>query len=155
MSDRPVLVKESWAKKVDDAVFSSNGASKRDVSTLFYDVRPAVLASAWSQNAAGLWTATAKFLVNDAVDSSFTFPVCAPASTSSPGGTVDSTRFYVVWRGRWEMLAGAGGGMTPADVDARINLKMQSVSISYVESVSILNGVLTFTSNTATVYVPR
>ena len=155
MSDRPTLVKESWAQRVDDALFSSSGGATQGASSLFYDVRPAVLASSWTQNAAGVWTATANFLVNDVVDASFTFPVYAPTTATNPGGTAGTTRFFVIWRGRWEMLAGAGGGMTPADVDARINLKMQSVSISYVESVSILGGVLTFTNNTATVYVPR
>ena len=77
---------------------------------MFYDIRPAVLASQWAQNAAGLWVATANFLVNDVLDSSFTFEAYAPAATSSPGGSVGTTRFYVVWRGRWEMIAGAGGG---------------------------------------------
>lgn len=102
-----MLVNETWLQKVQNAVFSSDGTTKTlGAASLFYDIRPAVLASDWLQNAAGLYAATANFLVNDAVDSSFTFPVYAPTATSAPGGAAGSTRFFVVWRGRWEMMGG-------------------------------------------------
>lgn len=112
MSERGFVVAESWLRKIEDAASTSpeSGGRRGSGSALFYDIRPARLQTAWTQNAAGLWTATARFIVNDAVDDSFTFPVCAPTATSSPGGTAESTRFFVVWRGRWELLSSASGG---------------------------------------------
>ena len=68
------------------------------------DVRPARLQSSWAQNSAGVWHATACFIVNDTVDTSFVFPVYAPTSTGNPGGEAGSSRFFVVWRGRWELM---------------------------------------------------
>ena len=106
------LVAPEWAKRVDETVRRFDAAqlaTRQDVGSVFYDLRPAVLASAWSQNGAGLWTATANFLINDNVDSSFAFPVAAPTATDDPGGDVGTTRFFVVWRGRWELVADAGG----------------------------------------------
>ena len=109
-----MLVSRDWLERVDAALFGNNQNPPPNppLTSLFYDVRPVELKSAWSQNAAGVWTATAAFIVNDQTDSSFVFPVFAPASTSDPGGTAGSTRFFVVWRGRWEML---GGVKTTAD----------------------------------------
>lgn len=112
MAQDGYLVAPEWAKRVDETVRRVDAAqlaTRQDVGSVFYDLRPAVLASAWSQNGAGLWTATANFVVNDAVDSSFTFDVAAPTATDDPGGDVGTTRFFVVWRGRWELVAGAGG----------------------------------------------
>lgn len=106
------LVASEWAKRVDETIRRFDAAqlaTRQDVGSVFYDLRPAVLASAWSQNGAGLYVATANFLINDAVDSSFAFPVAAPTATDDPGGDVGTTRFFVVWRGRWELVAGAGG----------------------------------------------
>lgn len=104
-----VLVDQKWAERVNVKCFGLpvEGASN-PVHNLFYDVRPARLQTAWTQNAAGVWTATACFVVNDVADSSFTFPVFAPTATADPGGTAETTRFFVVWRGRWELIAGAG-----------------------------------------------
>lgn len=107
--DDGVLVSRRWLERVNQALFGHSQIAHEynDSTSLFYDVRPAVLASAWSQNAAGVWTTTAMFLVNDVVDSSFVFPVVAPTATADPGGTTGKTRFFVIWRGRWEMIAGA------------------------------------------------
>lgn len=72
------------------------------------DIRLARLQSAWTQNAAGIFTAQACFIVNDVPDTSFLFTVWAPVATENPGGTSGTTRFYVIWKGRWELLeAGA------------------------------------------------
>ncbi|MBQ9811690.1 MAG: hypothetical protein IJM54_00125 [Thermoguttaceae bacterium] len=68
------------------------------------DVRPARLQSAWTQNEAGVWKASACFIVNDRVDSSFAFDVYAPLATSPPQGVAGVERFFVVWRGRWEAI---------------------------------------------------
>lgn len=112
MNEDGMLVSREWLERVDAALFGTSRADSdgKRVASLFYDVRPARLESAWTQNGAGLWTATASFLVNDAADSSFVFPVVAPTATEDPGGDVQTTRFFVVWRGRWELVAGAGGG---------------------------------------------
>ena len=112
MAQDGYLVAPEWAKRVDETVKrfdASQLATRQNVGSVFYDLRPAVLASAWAQNGAGLWTASANFIINDAVDSSFTFDVAAPTATADPGGDVGTTRFFVVWRGRWELVAGAGG----------------------------------------------
>ncbi|MBP5623099.1 MAG: hypothetical protein J6X44_13915 [Thermoguttaceae bacterium] len=68
------------------------------------DVRPARLQSAWTQNDAGAWKATACFIVNDRVDASFVFDVYAPLATTQPQGVAGVDRFFVVWRGRWEAI---------------------------------------------------
>lgn len=108
--DDGVLVSRRWLERVNQALFGHSQIAHEynDSTSLFYDVRPAILASAWTQNASGVYQATAKFIVNDAVDSSFTFPVVAPTATDKPDGDVGTTRFFVIWRGRWEMIAGAG-----------------------------------------------
>lgn len=112
MNEDGMLVSREWLERVDAALFGTSKANAdgKRVASLFYDVRPARLESAWTQNGAGLWTATASFIVNDVADSSFIFRVYAPTATEDPGGTVQTTRFFVVWRGRWELVAGAGGG---------------------------------------------
>lgn len=69
-----------------------------------FDIRPCRLQSAWTQNEAGVWRATACFIVNDRVDTSFVFEVFAPLATSTPQGVVGVERFFVVWRGRWEAI---------------------------------------------------
>ena len=125
-ADRAVLVKESWARRVTDATKLTEQAEAKAGETgkpqyslsRFYDIRPAVLKSAWTQNSAGIYQATAAFVnsATGAVDASYIFPVTAPANTSAPEGTVDETRFFVAWRGRWEMIAGAGGGGGEAGV---------------------------------------
>lgn len=121
--DRPVLVKESWAKRVQAATAATErdaafyGETGRPVFALsrFYDMRPVMLKSNWTQNQAGVYTATAAFVVSDAgaIDSSFLFPVYSiPGFT--PSGTVDETIFFVVWRGRWEAIPMGGDGAVVA-----------------------------------------
>ena len=133
-----MLVSRRWLERVDQAVF---GSSQSEVdgcksASLFYDVRPARLQTAWTQNAAGVWVASACFIVNDVADDSFVFPVFAPTATASPGGTseterlaavasaeeeeetetpADAARMFVVWRGRWELLSGAGSDFAVAE----------------------------------------
>lgn len=114
-ADPGVLVRKSWAEKVDASVNAGDAqrAAKNVESaarpSLFYDVRPAMLRSAWTY-VSGEWNATASFLKSDrSVDSSLTFKVYAPtslgASTSQrPRGTPNSWVFLAVWRGRWEAV---------------------------------------------------
>lgn len=114
MSNDGVLVSRKWLERANVKLFGNKDIDDDGQvdGGLFYDVRPARLQSAWTQNAANVWTATACFVVNDVADTSFVFPVYAPTATSSPGGTAETTRFFVVWRGRWELIAGAGQSQT-------------------------------------------
>lgn len=123
MSDKAVLVRESWARRVTsaiqtqeaDALNASAAGKPTFAESRFYDIRPARLQSNWTQNSAGVYQATAAFITNDAgdVDSSFLFPVYSiPGFT--PSGTVDETIFFVVWRGRWEALPTGGDGAVVA-----------------------------------------
>lgn len=132
--DRPVLVKESWAKRVQaataaterDAAFYGETGRPAFALSRFYDMRPAMLKSNWTQNQAGAYTATAAFVVSDAgdVDSSFLFPVYTiPGFT--PSGTVDETIFFVVWRGRWEALPTGGDGAVVAPFSLYTNWTSQ------------------------------
>lgn len=93
------------------------------------DIRLAALASSWTQNSAGLWVATANFIVNDAIDTEFTFNVAAPTASNNPGGTIGTSRFFVIWRGRWEMIASTG--LTIAQVDAEINSILSSKYLTH------------------------
>ena len=69
--DRPVLVKESWAKRVQaataaterDAAFYGETGRPAFALSRFYDMRPAMLKSSWTQNQAGAYTATAASLL--------------------------------------------------------------------------------------------
>lgn len=149
MNEDGMLVSREWLERVDAALFGTSRANAdgKRVASLFYDVRPARLESAWTQNDAGLWTATASFIVNDVADSSFVFPVVAPTATQDPGGTAGTTRFFVVWRGRWELVAGAGT-MTKAQIRSIAGLS--TTTINFVESVTVENGALVISTNSAT-----
>lgn len=98
------MVRGSWLKKVDEALNNPPPPEASRASSVFYDVRPALLKSAWAANAAGLYCATACFIINDVADASFVFPICAPTATSKPAGSANSSKFFVIWRGRWEVL---------------------------------------------------
>lgn len=143
MAQDGYLVAPEWAKRVDETVRRVDAAqlaTRQDVGSVFYDLRPAVLASAWSQNGAGLWTATANFIINDAVDSSFTFDVAAPTVTQDPGGDVGTTRFFVVWRGRWELVAGAGGTMDKQDIIDTLDISQKTKRFSTAYTWEVSNG---------------
>lgn len=109
-----VLVSRKWLERVNVKLFGNKDVDKEGEAAggLFYDIRPARLQSAWSQNAAGVWVATACFVVNNVADTSFIFDISAPTAAANPGGTVGTTAFFVVWRGRWELLASAGASPT-------------------------------------------
>lgn len=148
MSNDGVLVSKRWLERANVKLFGNKEIDEEGKATggVFYDVRPARLQSAWTQNAASVYVATARFIVNDVVDNSFTFPVYAPTATEDPGGTAETTRFFVVWRGRWELLAGAGGGGgTPGT----------SQNIVYLSNITInTSNQLVFTRTTKAVLVP-
>ena len=139
--DRPVLVKESWAKRVQaataaterDAAFYGETGRPAFALSRFYDMRLAMLKSSWTQNQEGAYTATAAFVVSDAgaVDSSFLFPVYSiPGFT--PSGTVDEM-IFVVWRGRWEAIPTAESSA--------------SAVVRLASAWTLTNGVWTATAN--------
>lgn len=107
-----VLVSNEYMKRLDERVFRSQpDPSVIAPPSRFYDIRPAVITSGWVQNASGVWYAQACFLTQDGiVDNTFVFPVWAPTATDEPETTTNETRIFVVWRGRWEMIGGIGGG---------------------------------------------
>lgn len=142
MNEDGMLVSREWLERVDAALFGTSRADAdgKRVASLFYDVRPARLESAWAQNGAGLWTATASFIVNDVADSSFVFPVYAPTATQDPGGTVGATRFFVVWRGRWELVAGAGGAMDKQDIINTLDISQKTKRFSTAYTWEVSNG---------------
>lgn len=122
MSDKAVLVRESWARRVTsaiqtqeaDALNASAAGKPTFAESRFYDIRPARLQSAWTQNSAGVYQATAAFIVSDAgaVDTSFIFPVYNIPGAPAPTGTAGETRFFVIWRGRWEAVPMPEAGAT-------------------------------------------
>lgn len=135
-------VSKEWLEKVDSKVDKPEKIEDRQVvSSLFYDVRPAVLRSNWTESNS-IWTASASFITRGTAET-FTFPVVAPVSTSNPGGTVNSTRFYVVWRGRWELLAapasgGEGTSETITYATGRFTLSGQNTLMLETETKEVL-----------------
>lgn len=121
-----MLVSKKWLDAANDKLFSNAVESSERRGSLFYDARPAVLATSWTANAAGLWQATAYFLVNDVVDQASSFPICAPTATANPGGTAGTTRFFVVWRGRWEAIP---QGVTSKVIEDVFDSKTDEVSV--------------------------
>lgn len=142
-----------------------------DSAQMGEEIRLARLQSAWQQNAAGVWYATACFIVNDVADTSSIVAVYAPVSNSNPGGTVAETRFYVVWRGRWESLDKPGvanvsvvksatsitltttkkafsivGTRNTSNFVSSASLTKTRPSISFLSNVAVSNGNLVFTS---------
>ena len=112
----PVFVSKEWVERVDAEL--KTDAPPQPVapppSSRFYDVRPVVVQSEWTQGGS-LWSAEAAFVVNDAVDASFVFPVVAYGAKPSVSGAC-----YAVWRGRWELLCRPGleySGGDGIDVD--------------------------------------
>ena len=147
-----VLVSREWLERVNDAVFGNETGKpiRRGDANLFYVVRPAVLASAWTLTD-GVYRATAKLIAPTGAASTYAFPVYAPTATASPGGTVDSTRFSVVWRGRWELIGGGGSGETTgAQILAKLNVSSASTVTdvtAQTETVAIpTSGTVTLTT---------
>lgn len=143
MSDKAVLVRESWARRVTsaiqtqeaDALNASAAGKPTFAESRFYDIRPARLQSNWTQNSAGVYQATAAFIVSDAgaVDTSFIFPVYNIPGAAAPTGTAGETRFFVIWRGRWEAVPMPEAGATAV--------------VQLASNWTLTNGVWTATGN--------
>lgn len=108
----PVLVDSDWLEAVDAFVRSRTEAplpAPSDAGSRFYDVRPARLVRDWNLTTIDrvqVWRATANFIVNNVVDKSSKIDVYAPlAIYSQDQPTPAKENIFVVWRGRWELLA--------------------------------------------------
>lgn len=102
----PMMVDSDWLAAVDAFVrANAEGvpAPANAADSRFYDVRPISIQSGWTSNGAGVWSAEAAFIVNDAVDASFVFPVYAPLSLGEKP-SLPTTKMFAVWRGRWEII---------------------------------------------------
>lgn len=107
----PVFVSKSWVDKVDAEL--KNDAPKPSPapppSSRFYDVRPAVLRTGWTWNDdESSWTCKIRFIVNGAQEPT-PYNVYAPSFSKSVAPPVtnysSNSNVYVVWRGRWELVA--------------------------------------------------
>lgn len=112
-ADPGVLVRRSWAERVDAATDSSAKNAAADSvessrASLFYDIRPIVLASDWELLGSGLRRADAFFVTKSTVDRSFMFDVYAITPTARPPAGTNST-LWAIWRGRWELLSDVNG----------------------------------------------
>lgn len=109
-ADPAVLVKKSWAERVDAATKESakESATQRgklaDDSSLFYDVRRVQTYGTPRRLSSYLYEYDAYFVThNGNVDTSALIKVYqwdSNSSTRYPGGT----RTWTVWRGRWEII---------------------------------------------------
>ena len=97
-------------------------SSIQDSTVVGAEIRLARAITTWSQNDAGLWKTTACFVVNDKLDLSFQFEAVAPLADDKPFDDSTSKRFYVIWRGRWEVMSpqvpkyGSGNGISIREI---------------------------------------
>ncbi len=105
-----VLVQRGWAERVNNALFGNKTAksSTHRTKSLFYDMRPAVLVGSWGRVRNNLFSAVARFVDDDGnVNTDRTIKVYK--LTKSPDYYPDGrngTLVDVVFRGRWEVVAG-------------------------------------------------
>ena len=138
-ADPGVLVRQSWAERVDAAVGAGDAqraaqAVESSRQSLYYDVRPVRITGArWTQSGQSRWyVSSARFIDNAGkVDTLFEFPIYA----CRLGGVYwkQGAEAHAVWRGRWELLDGghptqrsyqAGAGISfdnPTTTDVTIN----------------------------------
>ena len=135
----PVFVSKEWVERVDAEL--KTDAPPQPVASpplsRFYDVRPVSIRSDWIQrgDSASPWSADAAFIVNDAVDTSFVFPVFAYGYKPNVSGTG-----YAVWRGRWEFLGAP-------NIRLRINNGMFLEDLGSPSTVSVPTKISTKTSD--------
>ncbi len=114
----PMLVDSDWLDRATSALNALNaGAGNGDAPTpappgtasRFYDVRPAVLRTAWTWSDDELsWTCKIRFVVGGEQAATL-YDVYAPTflkSTKPPVTNYSAnSNVYVVWRGRWEVVS--------------------------------------------------
>lgn len=111
-ADPAVLVKKSWAERVDAATKESakESATARgklaDDTSLFYDVRPVKVTSEWTRVSTHLAKADAVFVDKDGnEENEFVFPIYACRYNAVPPGRPPFAVQWAIWRGRWELLS--------------------------------------------------
>ena len=140
----PVFVEKSWVDKVDAAL--QNDASPP--SSRFYDVRPAVLRTGWTWNNDELcWSCKMSFVVNGETAST-RYDVYAPTFPQGQTPPVNNysgnPRVFVVWRGRWELVAAAttkysaGDGINITSANVIENTGVTAVQLG----TTTLNGIV-------------
>lgn len=134
----PVFVEKSWVEKVDAEL--KNDAPKPSPapppSSRFYDVRPAVLRTGWAWSGDELcWSCKMSFLVNGQ-PATARYTVYAPTFPQTQMPPVNNysgnPRVFVVWRGRWEVVA-----TPPAAYTAGSGINITSTNV--VENTGVLN----------------
>lgn len=154
----PVLVKRAWAQRVaqhigelDEQLAAGAPAKQQFEVSRFYDIRPVLLRSAWSEDGGG-YVATASFIKDSAgnVETGYTFNVYAIPGAPEPEGTADVTRLFAVWRGRWEIIPTSESILMPMSLVTNWTL---SGSIYTATANPIINDQVD-ASTTVTVYAP-
>lgn len=110
--DPAVLVRKSWAERVDAAtkesakeVATERGKQEGDAS-LFYDVRPVKVITEWTRVSTHLAKADAIFMDKDGnEENEFVFPIYACRYNAVPPGRLSFAVQWAIWRGRWELLS--------------------------------------------------
>lgn len=142
-------------------------------------VEIALLKSAWTQGTGTdyVWKATAYVTKDGIFDTSELMYIYAPTADSAPSGTVDTTRYFVVWRNNtWQVIAWATSqsalSVTKVDVLKSLSAPTSSfintftkTTASYLTSattskttatqtvlsgVTVASGALVFTSDSVT-----
>ncbi len=138
--NNPVFVSREWCEKVDAALGDKPAQPPANVApSRFYDVRPAALRTGWTwDDDASSWTAKIRFIVNGEQEAT-PYDVYAPTflkSVSPPVTNYSSNpRVYVVWRGRWEVVA-----FVPATYTAGTGI---NISGSEISTSAVLGAYLT------------
>lgn len=92
-----VLVQKRWAEKVNNAI-KPEPAEPKQRESLFYQIRPVDVSTAWTYSG-GVWSSSGTFDDGQAV---------TVYRLEDSDASLSTGRFYVVWRGRWEVVSGGG-----------------------------------------------
>ena len=135
--NKPVFVSREWCEKVDATLGDKPAQPPANVApSRFYDVRPAVLRTGWTWSDDELcWSCNMSFLVNGQ-PATARYTVYAPtfpqAQTPPVNNYSDNPRVFVVWRGRWEVVA-----TPPAQYSAGNGINITSNNT--IENTGVLN----------------
>lgn len=125
-ADPGVLVRQSWAERVNAAVGAGDAqraaqAVESARSSLFYDIRPVRITGArWTQAGQSRWyVSSARFIDSEGKVDAFEFPIYA----CRLGGVYwkQGAEAHAVWRGRWELLDGGHPTQTSYQAGAGIS----------------------------------
>ena len=111
-----VQLEKNLAHRVQDSTLkverqtTGSGRPDRFDTPIWNMVVPLQQTSAWTQSG-DMWSASAKPIVwadgySVTADSTREVTVYSPLNLTSGPGTASGTRFFAVWRGRWELVTG-------------------------------------------------